>query len=559
MDLGIPAKAIQYEGFNIRVWQDGDLSGGRVSAPMGIAVASATFDGMDVMVGDFWLGAIDGKMPMSVIFIDETSGTGKITTLLNKPSAEDVEGISSVPARPILTQSPYGLIDGEWVGPDTVYVQDQAPTPCLFPFLGEGYYFSMSSLLHIDLNQNGTPDRPLSIFESFFNFYAGDGTKIPGRTSYSYEGIDSAVRVLYGLPFNGVRQVEQQIASFENWDDGLVCARVFTVNYKNGPTKQNYYAADAWNGIPAGLKDIITDTEITPSAWPIGGYAFAAAANQPAISVHGVNVTNTNPWTSGSPADTWFASNPSEEEWKLFYAFYGDNTPTVVSSAQFIGLLDALADVTIIAEGSINWNNARRMLQQLFPWPNPGFNRPYDSAMFSDGVDVYTWTRKYGSVKISKTGIFSASLTIPAEVTSKNGVRPEIVKAGTGLYLCICNDVGNKIDAIYKGSPFASWTALAPLPEGFDLLHVRPIKVTEDETFLLGVCKSATAYHTCLFDGEWRVLSKLPTPIETMKQWSVSLFGTGKMVQDMADFLSPPHVLPQMPVGPYEKYSIGLP
>ena len=36
--VDVPAKAIKYEGFTLRAWHQDDVSGGRVTAPMGASV-----------------------------------------------------------------------------------------------------------------------------------------------------------------------------------------------------------------------------------------------------------------------------------------------------------------------------------------------------------------------------------------------------------------------------------------------------------------------------------------------------------------------------------------
>lgn len=552
--IDVPAKTILYDGFRINVWQQGNLNGGKIFAPAGLVVARSTLDGVDLIVSDFWLGSVTSKVFAETLYKGVTEVT---TTLAFKP--ETIPGAITVKVKPMESQSPFGLINGSEVGPDTVWVTDANPVPGVFAFPGEGYWFSTTSNCFIDLNNNGTADFPKTLVETFLNFYAGDGSSLSRRLSYALEtgnGIQPW-RTLFGLPYDGLRQIESQPAVFEEVDGEIICCRIFKNNIETGPGLLNYKAVDMWD-IPSDLKTILLNTELTTSMWPMGGYGLSLSKDDPAVYVQAVNVTNTVPWTSGSPAEEWFDDNPSQEHWKLFYSFYDGMLTSTVSSDQFITLLDSLADVPILGS-PVNWDNARRMLYQFFPWPNNNFTAPYDSAMFTDGVDVYTWTRKYGAVKISRTGITAASLAMPVEVTGTIGVRPEIVKAGLGVYLCTCNNVGNQIDAIYKGSPFGVWTKLADISTG-KLLHVRPVKVTGSETFLLGIAEFDSAHYSCFFkNGEWKLLGKLPTAVNGTEEWSMAVFGNSWVVQSMMEFLSPPHVLPQMPVGPYAKYAIGLP
>lgn len=221
---------------------------------------------------------------------------------------------------------------------------------------------------------------------------------------------------------------------------------------------------------------------------------------------------------------------------------------------------------------TVDWTGAHRMMDQLLPIPNNKMTVPYDSTMFHghDG-NVYTWTREYGSVKFTPLGLLSASVSVPAEVTNTEGVRPDINYSGTfdgvPTYFCSCNRVKEEIEATYIGSPFGSWFKLPHMPDGYTLVHVRPVTVSPTSVFLIGVAKRTLdpvyqfASLTWKTDSiePWKIMGMLPFPVGDNDNFMTGLYGVDARVNDMINFPSPPHVLPQMPVGPYDKYSIGMP
>ena len=56
-NIDVPAKAVQWDGFNFKVWQLGEeLNGGRVTAPMGAVVLCSSENGVKISVADCWNG-----------------------------------------------------------------------------------------------------------------------------------------------------------------------------------------------------------------------------------------------------------------------------------------------------------------------------------------------------------------------------------------------------------------------------------------------------------------------------------------------------------------------
>jgi len=57
----------------------------------------------------------------------------------------------------------------------------------------------------------------------------------------------------------------------------------------------------------------------------------------------------------------------------------------------------------------------------------------------------------------------------------------------------------------------------------------------------------------------WKVLGQLPFTVQSDDNFAVCLYGEGQLVKDLAIYQTPPMILPETPVGPYDKYAIGLP
>jgi len=578
-EMDVPAKVINWDGFTFRAWQQGeDLNGGRVTAPMGAVVACSSESGIKISVADYWAGAFTSYTDLHVIYYP-ADGNSPLIKVLNLPSETDViaDGNSTIKFRPMGMLSPYGLIDGNTVGPDTVWVRDQVCLPNLIPYKqAEAFLVSVDDNVFIDLNNNGSADFPKYIFDNTLLFYSSNGSNLGGRKTVSLQvgggdpmaGAYQPWRITQQLSNDW--QVQHQFAGYEAVESRFICAW----NFQFPNTWPIYLDEVIPEGtMPTGLRDVVLDIEGITASWPMGYYSFLHGEEQ--VFLHLNNATNTEPWTASSPSAEYFSAHPEHENWKLSYTYSVGNLNYVIDSSQFISLLASMT--TLDVEG--DWEVAKRMLQQFVPYPNADWGCPYDSIMFhaSDG-NVYVWTRKYGSVYFSPTGLFSASVVVPVEVSAENGVRPEITYAGSfdsvPLYLCICNKVKEEVKAVYYGSPFTTWAELPGTETGITLVHVRPVTVTPTKIFLLGVVKEtieSVEYYSfaCLdwsIDSEgvpsaelWNKLGRLPFTVTDNDNFAVALFGDDQLVKDLASYLSPPPTLPQMPVGPYDKYAIGLP
>ena len=325
------------------------------------------------------------------------------------------------------------------------------------------------------------------------------------------------------------------------------------------------------------LRIILATSVNDGSCEPLGSFAA------PGFLFHAVNSSCYVFSGSGEEAceaAIYYAAHPDDERWRLFYSFSRNGFLHLVSSDQFLGLLDTLS----LHGTAGSWFKAKQMFEQLVgAYPNCNFTVPYDSIMFlGHDENLYTWTREYGSVRFTTTGLSIASIVVPEEVETETGVRPEITYAGTfetgNLYLCICNKVKEEVKAIYYGSPFVSWNILPGVAEGLTLVHARPVIVTPTEILLIGVIKETilvegvpTDYY-CFASLQWSLdseglastdlwikMGRLPFAVGNADNLQVGLYGDDSRATALATYLTPPPILPQMPVGPYSKYAIGMP
>ena len=568
--LDFPGKTLLWDGFLFYVWQIGELLGGRIKSPTGAIVLCSHSDGIDIYMAENWVGSFIKLPPLNMAYRGLT-GAGFSTNIMNRPEkTECPEGTEfpecpteiAIPFVPYPTQSPRVT---SYDPPTYIWVDDDVPSPCADVVAGEIMWIDATGNMFIDLNENGIADLPKVLYETFMNFYIADGSKVEKRYSISLESGDDITqpwRIFMALPAEDKRFVQAQAFYYE-YDGAGLCVAILFEARKDNLSLSKFYVSTIFNGPspstnpPSGLATVLLTTGGITPGWPLGNYAFSLTEETGPTLLHAPNLTNTLPWTASSPMDAYFSDNPGDKPWKLFYTIYDpDGLAYSISSSQFLTLLDTLQGGDIIG-ASTNWDLARKMMAQLISWPNNNWNVPYDSVMFP-GTDnnIYSWTRKYGSVKFTRTGLFSTTLYMPTEVTATAGTRPNITYAGDGIYTCICHFMDNpaKISAIYYGNPFSAdqWTKLTDIVD-YTLIYARPLVMTSEKQELLGVAKLGGESFFCFYNNGWKIMGKLNTFSEGMN-WSACLFGDTKN-----KYLSPPHVLPQMPVGPYNDYAAGMP
>ena len=477
---------------------------------------------------------------------------------------------------PAIGTSWFGLIDGDTVGPASVEVVNYPCSPILMPWKGESYNIILSSTMNYDLDGNGVYDWFRHVFEKNTSFYIAAGQQ-PSRMNCVSKSIERADTFdpIWTYQKTGVdRYTSYQGAWLYDFSDSVKVVG-YNIDVTTSTVDNIQFSEILNTGMPEALRTILVTSLNDGSCEPIGSYATDN------MFFHAVNAT-THIWSSGGEscaAKDYYDDNPGNDDWRLFYSMTVDGVTHLVNYGQFGALLNSLS----LHGTSGSWYDAMRMFSQLVgAYPNCNWTVPYDSIMFHahDG-NLYTWTRPYGAVQISTTGITVASLVVPAEV-SEDGVRPEITYAGTfetvPTYLCICNKVKEEVKAVYVGSPFGTWTKLPGVDTGLMLVHVRPVKVTPTSIFLIGIIKEtvtvdsiSTDYYNFAslswsIDEEgtasielWKKMGRLPFTVSDNDNLQVGLYGEDSRVIDLATYLTPPPIMSQSPVGPYDKYSIGLP
>jgi hypothetical protein len=611
-EMDLPASCVIWDGFRFKTWQLGDIDGGRVTAPMGAVVACSTENGIKIAVADYWAGGFSGEQDLYVVFKD-LGVSGEFTTFFNGPidvppdpvPADYEPEYFTVKFTPEVGVSGYGLVDGDTPYSETVYIYNAPCTPLLISFMGELYNIVVNATVKYDLAGDGTYDWIRHLFEKNTSFYIANGSQQsrmncvakqieyanlndPLRT-YQKVGLDRYISYQGWFIYDFVGDPARKVVGFDI---------DVTAN-----TESNIYFEDILNNdMPSALRTILTDSLNDGSCEPIGSYAFGDTF------FHAVNASCNIYSYAGEYCDAldYYVANPLQDKWRLFYSMTVDGVVYLVNSDNFLTLLDSLADNDCLSD----WYNAQLMLTQLAgAYPNMYWNVPYDSVMFHghDG-NIYTWTRKYGAVKFTTTDLSIASVSVPLEVSEEDGVRPDITYAGTfdtiPLYLCLSNKVGfsgegfnslpngninwysplamtpiqQEIKAVHYGSPFTTWNILPGVQEGATLVHVRPALVTPERIFLIGIIKmsididevptekyffasldwTAATETTPESTDLWKIMGMLPFDVSLSDNLSVGLYGDGYLATVLAEYPCPP-IVPQTPVGPYDKYAIGLP
>jgi hypothetical protein len=577
-ELDVPAKSLKWEGFTFKAWQQGEIDGGRVTAPAGAIVACSNTTGINLASADYWAGGFNAARPLHVVFVLPGEVAVNAAAFLANETAESMaeKGLVTVPFKPSVSSSPFGTVDGTTSGPSTVWVPDYSCAPVLQPNPPhESYRIMVSDEMDYDLNGNGIPEWHRQIFDRQPVFYIEDGSRLArkdGFTHHNESDINFSPRRIYQMPTSSTL-VTHQSATYYDYVGGvkMVACRFDLA----AASRQDISMASVLtSAMPSGLRSIMTDSPNDGSCAAIGSYAFAHNGEQ--CLLHVVNATTFlyDTEETESAAYAYYLANPSADQWRLFFSFSQGATVSLVNAAQFISLLDTLASDEVVRPGvGVNWFNAQRMLTQLAgAWPNNKFSVPYDSAMFHghDG-NVYTWTRAYGSVRFSPSGLFAETLIVPAAVIGETGVRPEIFLVGSGpQYICICNKPTSGVRAVGYGSPFTGWIMLEPVPDGYSLKHARLAGINETTIVFIGVAQGldsegepayffARIVHSFADGGEWKILGRTPFAVGDYDNFSCSIFGNTPDVKAMMDVPVYPPIVPQSPVGPYSLYSIGMP
>ena len=605
--IGVPSKAIKWDGFTFKVWQQDELSGGRITAPMGAAVIMSTWDGMFIATADYWRGAWSGARPLHALYKAIPDNATEFYALNTRDSAAMADaGFSTLPMEPQLVYFFYGLPDDY---SDTEYLYDAgwSALPGLMPWgLTEKFRVTFADqLYHLFPDESSLLRK--QVFETRSGMYYDTGERLIRVGTYAKQtgNLTSAQDYWMMAQWLDKNRMAQHfysvftqaagekivLTNLTVGDDGTVSSTVLPLSSMIIPELVSS------GNMPSALRDLLlaTETGQPVSCTPVGTYSFLTRTGAQATLLV-INATSDFLWGSenkSSPLYEYFEDHPEDAKWKLFYVLRIGVAVYVVNSNQFIGLLDSLAsNITVIGTGgSVNWVNALRVLRRItMVWPLQKNYVPYDSALFHDSYgNIVSWSREWGAIAITPSGMFDANAEVwmPIEVTAEEGVRPEIsVSSQDGAadtFVCICRKVVEKrIRQVYVGTPFEEnkWIPVPGPPSGFALVHVRPVRASSlADSFFIGVVygqkegASAPGYYFASihvqWDGDpltydtlppWSIHGRLPFNDATVASFQVGLFGNDERVTDMANYPDHQPVTPQLPTCPvYSYYANGMP
>jgi hypothetical protein len=526
----IPADVTVRDGFRIKVVAACNKI--MITAPMGLVVIKATMTKIYMASAEYWLGAIN---PLREFYVNSTVTTSTaINTTISTPDAES----AVYPALPNAF-SAYGAV-----------------SPSVMPFFdSEGIVYRTSFNMAGSLVSQD--EHALSSFES-------DGSNVR-RTSfvnYVYDQygwhrfMSQCLRKnRYLKSYTG--RARYQTGSTQRYLFSIIGIEAGSIS--GGPV----YSGQVWNGnMPSVIYNAIHQ-DVT-GVFILGTYAYTRI---PSGELHIVQVIDCSQAINTDIARLKSLSQFSaaeaieaEFEWSMFYLiFNGDTGNTLLVKSTVFKELMVSKSTESLGEGLLfDYLQASKLVRQFLPYPNIStdysteYQQPHDGIMFHCPSGVYSWTRKYGALHFDTDTIKQATLSLPSAVGT-TGVRPIITYAGTDdsgdYFLCVCDDVGNKVVSIHGGSPFSGWVVSLPIPDD-KLIYVRPIYARHGRIVLLGVAElydevdAVTKYHACIIDRRteadvWKILSEIKGTIEP-GNWDITLYGNGGYVNMLNNYPSPP-------------------
>jgi hypothetical protein len=563
--IDVPAKTVKWDGFTFKSWQQGDLSGGRVTAPMGAVVlcsnneyALPSSNSVKISIAEYWAGGFVSLSNMYAMSMNSV-GSGKTTiAIINGLTEDEFEdaGYSTVKFSPARYQFYSGIdIDGTYENASVSNAY--AGLPGVMPYSGaEGFRITLNDVMYIDDDDSDTIANDLQqIIDNSLTYYLANGSSEASRKTMTLQyRSDTRHEGRIVQQLNDTYQMIYNSGLGFSESDKVFCAVK--------------WSADAFEYIY--LEDMLPESDIPTEvresflnddgATPLGSYAFMLDDVQTFLHAF------------------WWNDYDSEyPDWFAVISIKVGSTAYVFNASDFTSLFDSLSSTDLVSSGgTYDRDSIIRMLWIFLPYPNINNVSPYDSVMFhAHNSKVYTWTRKYGTIEFSTTGLSSATLILPDDITDNEGCRPDITYSGTfnesPLYLCSCNQVKEQIRSVHYGSPFTGWTELPGIDDGDTLFHVRPVEVSDSYIFLIGVIKATVddveSYYFASLTwsaedtehANWKRMGKLPFSVGSSDNFQVGLYGDDSRVNSLSQYLSPPASVGQLPVGEYSTYSIGLP
>lgn len=619
--FGISSKAFEWEGFRFTLWQQDDISGGRIIAPAGLIVAASNTTNVKLAMAENWKGAITSLSTLNGLGYSPI-GEAPALRLLEFPEGEALTaaGYDVFEYIPYNTETEFGQGD-TYTSPKYSILNTETSYTDLSCRIGLHPFESAEAVWMTLVDRADYPDKnPNSGYEYYkcwheqvLLFYISDNSNLTGKlgflahedshwliqNSFAYH---PAIPRLFSIPqrINSKKvNIIRNSTSYTSYYPGIdILVAWSLVNPAEGVTPLTIedITLDSLltfddSTIPSMLAVLYSQRYSTADAFftcsPAGTYCFQL--NGIDYIFHAVCAEAAN--SEGSPGDpghemgVYFKDNPSHSKWCAFYVFKVGETSYLIDSSNFLSILDSHSSYDLVSDTtqvgpdyefeSEPWRQVAEVLRYILMVPPVNYNHifPYDSYMFHTGDgDIIAWSRRLGAFKFTTTGVEVAfTFNLPTEVTSTDGVQPQISYSGTydetHMYLCICEKISEEVKAVYFGSPFIEWFAL-PMPAEGPLLYVRPIKVSPSIVQLIGVVKVPAEVEdefeyravSLNYTGTetWTLLTKLPFTVEDKTVFSMCLFGNEQAVKDMAEYSTPVNARPQIPVGPYNLYNSVL-
>lgn len=621
-ETGLTASSNVIDGFLITASKLDDIESAKIKAPAGLVVACSDRNMLWLSVTDSWTGAFSSAYSNYFTFQDEL----RFAEINLGQSAWALKNLS----RPYFTleRKPVGLglMDNATnLGP----YYSQPSTPVLFPFKSaEAFRLVATDAAFLDFNNNEEPDFPYdSVQSAWFPIgYPGDYLKDVRLE----DGDLGKKTLETGLVANSRANMEQVVFSLSSeWQVVVSSYYVDYYENKHiayshikraineETNKREVEISHTWFndlttvelGMPETLYTLMHDIQRT-TLRRHGSFVFKATdGDAVTLSLAGFPLVEDALYSN--TINQYFSDNAAQRKWRAFMCYTKGDTKVLINSDQFLSLLNSMAlngglGTDQYADGEVSPEIERLLLMlhnicpttylavgwgTLGPWGNNRYARvPCDSVTFNGHDDcIYTWTRGLegsGCVKFDETGIHAATLLVPEEVTNEVSVRPDISYAGsfsvdevtTHIYFCACvkmipssltnedTEPASQVKAVYYGSPFTSWIKLPEVPENCILVHVRPIELTLDSVFLLGVIRVTLPDETEVFRAAmlkmtftdpkpWRLLGQLPFDLSYHNTFAISFYGDAVLTAQQERYPQQPIALPQRSVIPYSGYS----
>jgi hypothetical protein len=489
--LDIPAKALRWNGFLFRSWQQGDVSGGIIKAPTGAVVVCSNHYGMFKATADNWLGGFETYIKMRVSdFVAED----KEIRLFHNQDSE----LENPYFTPVSFLSAATDIYGTFVSGSTLMYYPHPPSPVITSFKGaEAYYVSVSGhTLH------STTGWQKYVAERQFHFYDADGGY--GRIGFDVQlDINTAVPKLYS-PDTYIQQLsEYSLAVFQpqtatygyELESKLISYDITmpeTFSAEDGVIHGFEQSATFLSDVlPEGsIPDELRTLLLADEKFPKSHATYCFELNGTRTTLHIVDVADKGYFLSDptTPVKTYFDSHPEMDKWRLFFILRVGTTSYVHNLEQFVENMDSLSSLGVLAgvsgdEHTVDFAKLYGMFSKFCLTP-PIMSAgviPSDSYMFhGHNGNVYVYTRKYGIGAFTPSGFFfvnknnyisgtwsateskfytdhtATADALPPMVlpTLAEGVRPEIAYSktvdGSPVYVCFCVKKNPCIKFVYK-------------------------------------------------------------------------------------------------------------